>query len=158
VSEAIRGAFGSGSVLVYTTPRDHLFRLEMLLFTLTCGAAAGIHKARVRFVDTTISQNTAILRDLNEGGANEVLNYTYGIGLSGAACVTVTGWDLTVALPDTVLATSTQIWVESVTDAGVTIAADAISSVVLYGPLDDAIDNTSPAVPLIGGLLPGVAA
>jgi hypothetical protein len=134
--------------LVYTTPRDHLFRLEMLLFTLTCGAAAGIHKARVRFVDTTISQNTAILRDLNEGGANEVLNYTYGIGLSGAACVTVTGWDLTVALPDTVLATSTQIWVESVTDAGVTIAGDAISAVALYGPLDDAVvDNGSSSAP-----------
>jgi hypothetical protein len=62
------------------------------------------------------------------------------------------------ALPDTILAPSTQITVTAVNAAGVTIAGDAISAVVLYGPLDDVVDSGSGAVPLIGGLLPGVAA
>jgi hypothetical protein len=35
-----------------------------------------------------------------------------------------------------------------VTDAGVTIAGDAISAVALYGPLDDAVvDNGSSSAP-----------
>jgi hypothetical protein len=58
------------------------------------------------------------------------------------------------ALPDTVLAPSTQITVTAVNAAGVTIAGDTISAVVLYGPLDDVVDNTGTTVPLQSGLLP----
>jgi hypothetical protein len=158
MSDAYRGTAGTGSVVVYTTPRDHLFRLEMLTFTLTTDATAGVHSAVVTFFDNALSAITARLWDWNEGGPTMTLFYTYGIGLKPFNCTVTTGMMIQDALPDTILAPSTQITVTAVNSAGVTIAGDTISAVVLYGPLDDAVDTGSSAVPLIGGLLPGVAA
>lgn len=157
MARAIRGAAGSGSVTVYTVPRDHELYLMMLRFVLTCDGTAGIHKARVRMTDAQIGQEVGRFRDLNEGGASEVLTYTYGIGLNASACVTVTGWDLTDALPNASLDPQTAIIIESVNDAGSTISGDAISGVVLYGDLTSTVSVGSADVQLVPGLLPSVA-
>jgi hypothetical protein len=159
VAEAFRGAAGTGSVVVYTVPRAYILRLELLTFTLTTDATAGVHKARVVFTDTALAAVTARLRDLNEGGPSQTLNYTYGIGLAASACVAVTGWDMTDALPDTVLAPQTTITVTPVNDAGTTIAGDALSGVVLYGDLITEIggDGDETAGTLLPGFLPGEA-
>jgi hypothetical protein len=154
MSDAYRGTAGTGSVVVYTTPRDHLFRLEMLTFTLTTDGTAGVHSATVTFFDNALSAITARLWDWNEGGPSMTLFYTYGIGLKPFNCTVTTGMMIQDALPDTVLAPSTQITVTAVNAAGVTIAGDTISAVVLYGPLDDVVDNTGTTVPLQSGLLP----
>jgi hypothetical protein len=156
MSDAYRGNAGSGSVVVYTTPRDHLFRLEMLTFTLTTDGTAGVHSAVVTFFDNALSAITARLWDWNEGGPTMTLFYTYGIGLRPFNCTVTTGMMIQDALPDTVLAPSTQITVTAVNSAGVTIAGDAISAVVLYGPLDDAVDSGSGSVQLESGLLPAL--
>jgi hypothetical protein len=132
---AIRGASGAGSVNVYTVPRDHEFRLELLTFALITGATAGVHKALVTFTDSQIDQVTAELRDLNEGGPAMTLAYTYGIGLNGSACVAVTGWQMTDALPDTLLAPETVITISAVNDAASVIAGDTITGVTLFGDL-----------------------
>jgi hypothetical protein len=134
---AIRGASGTGSVNVYTVPRDHEFRLELLTFALITGATAGVHKALVTFTDSQIDQVTAELRDLNEGGPSMTLAYTYGIGLNGSACVAVTGWQMTDALPDTLLAPETVITISAVNDAASVISGDTITAVTLFGELDD---------------------
>jgi hypothetical protein len=154
MSDAYRGTAGTGSVVVYTTPRDHLFRLEMLTFTLTTDGTAGVHSATVTFFDNALSAITARLWDWNEGGPSMTLFYTYGIGLKPFNCTVTSGMIIQDALPDTVLAPSTQITVTAVNAAGVTIAGDTISAVVLYGPLDDVVDNTGTTVPLESGLLP----
>jgi hypothetical protein len=157
MAEAFRGSAGVGSVLVYTVPRGYILRLELLTFTLTTDATAGIHKARVVLTDTALAAVTARLRDLNEGGPSMTLNYTYGIGLAASACVAVSGWDMTDALPDTVLAPQTTITVTPVNDAGSTIAGDALSGVVLYGDLISEIggDGSEAAGTLLPGFLPG---
>jgi hypothetical protein len=134
---AIRGAAGAGTVNVYTVPRDHEFRLELLTFALVTDATAGVHKALVTFTDSQIDQVTAELRDLNEGGPSMTLAYTYGIGLNGSACVAVTGWQMTDALPDTLLAPETVITISAVNDSASVIAGDVISGVTLFGDLDD---------------------
>jgi len=148
MSEAFAGQFGSGSVLVYSVPRDHSLRLELLTFTLTTDGTAGVHSAKVSFRDTTLGAITATLWDWNEGGPTMTLIYTYGIGLKPFNCTVTTGMMIQDALPDTVLAPDTQITVTAVNTSGVTIAGDAISSVVLYGALtDDVVDkpqDTSP--------------
>jgi hypothetical protein len=159
LAEAFRGAFGYGSVLAYTVPRGYVLRLELLTFTVTTDATAGIHKARVLFTDTALAAVTARLRDLNEGGPTMTLNYTYGIGLAASACTAATGWDMTDALPDTVLAPQTTVTVTALDDSGATIAGDAITGVVLYGDLvaEPAAANgvDDPLPPLLPGLLPG---
>jgi hypothetical protein len=154
MAEAFRGAAGTGSVVVYTVPRAYILRLELLTFTLTTDATAGIHKARVVFTDSALAAVTARLRDLNEGGPSQTLNYTYGIGLSGSACVTATGWEMTDSLPDTVLAPQTTI-----TLTAATIAGDVFSSVVLYGDLVTEVgsDGEEAAGTLLPGFLPGEA-
>lgn len=159
MGEAFAGESGSGSVLVYAVPRDHFLRLELLTFVVTTGGAAGIHKARVSLFDTKLSKTAAVLRDLNEGGGSETLTYTYGIGLNASACVTVTGWEMTDALPETDLAPGTEITVSMVNDAGSTIVGDAIGSVVLYGTFYNSVDTAQTPMPkLITGLLPGSVA
>lgn len=156
MGEAFNGKAGTGSILVYTVPRDHFLRLELLTFVVTCDGTAGIHKARVTLFDTSLSKTIAVLRDLNEGGASEVLTYTYGIGLNASACVSVSGWEMTDALPETDLAPSTTITVASVNDSGATIGGDAIGSVVLYGTFYNSVDTAqTPAPKMIEGLLPG---
>jgi hypothetical protein len=156
MGQAIRGAAGSGSVDVYTVPRDHEFRLELLTFALITSATAGVHKALVTFTDSQIDQTTALLRDLNEGGPNQTLTYTFGIGLNGSACVTVTGWNMTDALPDTLLAPETVITVSAVNDAGVTLVGDVITNATLFGELTDAVGTrTTELVDMVPGLLPG---
>jgi hypothetical protein len=156
MSDAYRGNAGSGSVVVYTTPRDHLFRLEMLTFTLTTDGTAGVHSAVVTFFDNALSSITARLWDWNEGGPSMTLFYTYGIGLKPFNCTVTTGMMIQDALPDTVLAPSTQITVTAVNSAGVTIAGDAISAVVLYGPLDDVVVDSGIATAPDPLLVPGV--
>jgi hypothetical protein len=156
MSDAYRGTAGSGSVVVYTTPRDHLFRLEMLTFTLTTDGTAGVHSAVVTFFDNALSAITARLWDWNEGGPSMTLFYTYGIGLKPFNCTVTTGMMIQDALPDTVLAPSTQITVTAVNSAGVTIAGDAISAVVLYGPLDDVLVDSGIATAPDPLLVPGV--
>jgi hypothetical protein len=136
---AIRGASGAGSVNVYMVPRDHEFRLELLTFVLATGATAGVHKALVTFTDSQIDQVTAELRDLNEGGPSMTLAYTYGIGLNGSACVAVNGWQMTDALPDTLLAPETIITISAVNDAASVIAGDTITAVTLFGDLYDLV-------------------
>jgi hypothetical protein len=159
MAEALPGQNGSGSVTAYTVPMGYVLRLELLRFTLTTDATAGIHKARVAIRDVRSGYVTATLRDLNEGGALQTLVYTYGIGLSGSACVTATGWEMTDALPDTVLAPQTTITLTAVTDASATIAGDVFSSVVLYGDLVTVIggdgDEPGSLLPLTPGFLPG---
>jgi len=156
MGEAFNGKAGSGSVLVYQVPRDHFLRLELLTFVVTCDGTAGIHKARVTLCDAALAKTTAVLRDLNEGGASEVLTYTYGIGLNASACVSVSGWEMTDALPETDLAPDTQITVAMVNDAGATIAGDAIGNVVLYGTFYNSVDTAQTPMPqMIDGLLPG---
>lgn len=159
MAEAFRGAAGTGSVLVYTVPRAYVLRLELLTFTVTTDATAGVHKVRVLLTDTALAATTARLRDLNEGGPSMTLNYTYGIGLAASACVAVTGWDMTDALPDTVLAPQTTVTVTPINDAGTTIAGDAISGVVLYGDLVTATgdDDLGANPALLPGFLPGEA-
>jgi hypothetical protein len=159
MAEAFRGASVTGSGIAYTVPRAYILRLELLTFTLTTDATAGVHKARVVFTDTSLAAVTARLRDLNEGGASQTLNYTYGIGLAASACVAVSGWDMTDALPDTVLAPQTTITLTAVTDAGATIAGDVFSGVVLYGDLitETGDDGSEPTGTLIPGFLPGEA-
>jgi hypothetical protein len=134
---AIRGAAGTGSVNVYQVPRDHEFRLELLTFALATDATAGVHKALVTFTDSQIDQVTAELRDLNEGGPSMTLAYTYGIGLNGSACVAVNGWQMTDALPDTLLAPETIITISAVNDAASVISGDTITAVTLFGDLYD---------------------
>jgi hypothetical protein len=161
MSEAFRGASVTGSGTVYTVPRGYILRLELLAFTVTTDATAGIHKVRVVFTDTALAAVTARLRDLNEGGPSMTLNYTYGIGLAASACTAATGWDMTDALPDTVLAPQTTITVTALDDSGATIAGDAVSGVVLYGDLvsEAAADGDGGPVPvLLPGFLPGEAA
>jgi hypothetical protein len=156
MAEAFSGANVAGSGVAYIVPRAYVLRLELLTFTLTTDATAGIHKARVLLTDAALGATTARLRDLNEGGASQTLRYTFGIGLNGSACVTATGWEMTDALPDTVLAPQTTITLTAVTDAGATIAGDVFSSVVLYGDLVGTVaDDPVPA--LVPGFLPGDA-
>lgn len=157
MAEAFRGEPGSGSVLAYTVPRAYVLRLEILTFTLTTDATAGIHKARVLFADAALGASTAYLRDLNEGGPSMNLRYTYGIGLAGSACVASDGWEMTDALPDTVLAPETTITLTAVNDAGVTISGDTFGSVVLFGELVglSGTGADGPLEPLVAGLLPG---
>jgi hypothetical protein len=158
MGQAFRGASGSGDVDVYTVPRDHELRLELLTFALITDATAGVHKALVTFTDSTIDQMTALLRDLNEGGPLQTLTYTFGIGLNGSACVAVTGWNMTDALPDTLLAPETVITISAVNDAGVTIGADVITNVTLFGELTDSVRAPVHEIELIPGLLPGSVA
>jgi len=142
VSEAFSGRAGSGSVLVYSVPRDHSLRLELLTFTLTTDGTAGVHSALVTFTDTTLGAVTARLWDWNEGGPSSTLQYTYGIGLKPFNCTVTTGMMIQDALPDTILAPDTQITVSAVNTAGATIAGDTITSVVLFGRLFDAVGTT----------------
>jgi hypothetical protein len=139
MGQAYNGAFGTGSVLVYTVPRDHSLRLEMLTFTLTTGVAAGVHSAAVTFTDVNLNAVTARLWDWNEGGPGMTLFYTYGIGLKPFNCTVTTGMMIQDALPDTVLAPGTQITVSAVDTTGATITGDTINGVVLYGPFIDAV-------------------
>lgn len=159
MAEAFSGQAVTGSGVVYTVPRAYVLRLELLTFTMVTDATAGVHKARVLFTDAQLGATTARLRDLNEGGPSQTLRYTFGIGLSGSACVAVTGWEMTDALPDTVLAPQTAITVSAVNDAGTTIAGDAFSGVVLFGDLVTTAetDGDGPYIPLDPGLLPGAA-
>lgn len=156
MAEAFSGAAGSGSLTVYTVPRGYTLRLDILTFAVVTDATAGIHKARVTFTDAALGAVTARLRDLNEGGPSMTLRYTYGVGLAASACAAADGWEMTDALPDTVLAPQTAIAISAVTDAGVTIAGDTISAVVLYGDLETEEPETfGPTVTLDPGLLPG---
>lgn len=156
MAEAFSGAAGSGSLTVYTVPRAYELRLALLTFTVVTDATAGIHKVRVAFTDAALGAVTARLRDLNEGGPSMTLRYTYGIGLAASACAAADGWEMTDALPDTVLAPQTALTIATVTDAGVVIAGDAITGVVLYGDLDAIEPETfGPTAVLDPGLLPG---
>lgn len=156
MAEAFSGAAGSGSVVVYTVPRGYELQLDLLTFILTADATAGIHKAKVTFTDAALGAITARLRDLNEGGPSMVLTYTYGIGLTASACVAVSGWEMTDALPLTVLAPQTTITVSAVNDSGATIAGDTISGVVLYGDLEaPESEGAGASLLLEPGLLPG---
>lgn len=157
MGEAFRGNTGSGSVVVYTVPRDHALRLELLTFQLVTDATAGVHKAAVTFTDSTIGRFTARLRDLNEGGPSMTLTYTYGIGLNGSACVAVDGWTMTDALPETVLAPETVITVVAVNDSGTTIAGDAIQAVTLFGDMGSTVKDDPYEAFVVPGLLPGSA-
>jgi hypothetical protein len=155
MGQAIRGAAGTTSVDVYTVPRDHELRLELLTFALITSATAGVHKALVTFTDQQIDFETALLRDLNEGGPMQTLTYTFGIGLNGSACVAVSGWQMTDALPDTILAPETVITVSAVNDSGASMVGDQIAGVTLFGELTDVVGATAPLVDLVPGLLPG---
>ena len=63
-----------------------------------------------------------------------------------------------VHLPDTVLTPGTTITITAVNAAGVQIPGDTITAVVLYGELIDSVVDAAPQVPLLPGLLPGLAA
>jgi len=157
--EAIRGQAGAGSVDVYTVPRDHMLRLELLTFTLTTDATAGVHAPAVIFTDPAVAAVTGRIWDWNEGGPSMTLYYTFGIGLAPFDCTLTTGMLVPVALPDTILAHDTVITVESLNVAGASIAGDQISNVILYGELLDLLSDTPVSLPdLIPGLLPGEAA
>jgi hypothetical protein len=157
MSDAFRGTAGSGSVLVYLTPRDHMLRLELLTFTLTTDGTAGVHAPVVILTDSSINQVTARIWDWNEAGPSMTLYYTFGIGLRPFNCTVTTGMMIPNNLPDTILAPETQITVASVNAAGATITGDAISAVTLYGELIDSTTDTIPhTVDLIDGLLPGL--
>lgn len=157
MEQAFAGSGGSGSVTAYTVPRAYTLRLDILTFTVVTDGTAGNHHARVSFTDAKLGSVTARLRDLNDGGASQTLVYTYGVGLEGSACVTATGWEVTDALPMTVLAPLTTITIASVNDAGATISGDAISGVVLYGDLDTDDDASTDVDRLLAGFLPGEA-
>ena len=156
--QAIRGASGSGSVLVYTVPRDHSMRLELLHFTLTTSSATGVHSAMVTIYDSDLNATTAEIWDWNEGGASMTLYYTYGIGLRPFNCTVTTGMRIPNSLPDTILNPDTTVTVSAVDATCTTIGGDAISGVVLYGELLDATgDTTNPNIDLLPGLLPALA-
>jgi hypothetical protein len=158
VAEAFSGESGAGSLVVYTVPRAYDLRLDVLTFAVTTDTTAGIHHAKVVFTDKALNAVTARLRDLNEGGPSMTLRYTYGVGLSASACVAADGWEMTDALPVTVLAPQTNISISVVNDAGTVIAGDAISGVVLYGDLATvAASDDGPPVLLASGFLPGSA-
>jgi hypothetical protein len=63
VAEAFRGASGTGSVVVYTVPRAYELQLELLTFTLTTDATAGIHQGARRVHGYGARGVTARLRD-----------------------------------------------------------------------------------------------
>lgn len=157
MAEAFSGASGSGSVVVYRVPRAYSLRLDLLTFAITTDGTAGIHHARVTFTDSALGAVTAVLRDLNEGGPSMTLRYTYGVGLAASACAAASGWEMTDALPETVLAPETTLAVASVNDAGATIAGDAISGAVLYGDLFQPEGDDVSRILLEPGLLPGAA-
>lgn len=150
----IRGATGAGSVLVYTVPRDHSIRLELLTFTLTTDGTAGVHSAAVYIYDTSLGAFTARIWDWNEGGASMTLYYTYGIGLRPFNCTVTTGMMIPNNLPDTILNPDTQVTVAAVNTAGVTIPGDTITAVTLYGTLMDEVADPTVSSDLIPGLLP----
>ncbi len=154
MSEAFAGAFGTGQTLVYSVPRDHSLRLELLTFTLTTDGTAGVHSALVTFTDTTLNAITARLWDWNEGGPTSSLFYTYGIGLKPFNCTVTTGMMIQDALPDTILAPDTQIRVAGVNGSATVIAGDAVSNVVLYGSFVDEVAASAPLPDVLPMLVP----
>jgi len=153
--EAFAGAPVTGTGTVYTVPRDHRLRLELLSFTLTTDNTAGVHSALVRFYDASLAAYTARLWDWNEGGGNMTLYYTFGIGLRPFNCTVTTGMAIPCHLPDTVLAPDTQIQVSAVNTALATIAGDTITAIALYGTFISVVDEPSGTpLDLLTGFLP----
>ena len=159
MAEPIRGAAGAGSVDVYEVPRDHSLRLDLITFTLTTDATAGVHSAMVTLTDSTVAAPIAQLWDWNEGGPTQTLVYTFGVGLKAFNCTVTTGMRIEHPLPVTILAPETLITITALNNAGVTIAGDAISGVILYGELLDVLADAQTTLPdLAPGLLPAAAA
>lgn len=157
--QAIRGNFGSGSVDVYDVPTDHACRLELLTFTYTTDGTAGVHAPQVIITDTQLAQVTARIWDWNEAGPSMVLSYTFGIGLRPFNCTLTTGMIVPVHLPNTILQPDSVITIQATNAAGVEIAGDTISNVVLYVTLFDILaDSPSQLPPILPGYLPGEAA
>lgn len=131
MGEPIAGKGGAGSVVTYTTPRNEYLRVELVAFTITTGAAAGVHTAQVTYTDQS-GLVIATLADFNELGGSQTNRYTFGIGLIPFSCTVPNGMAVQDALPDTVLRPQTAITITAVDDAGATIAGDTISNVALY--------------------------
>jgi hypothetical protein len=158
VPQAIRGNTGLGSVDVYTAPRDHELRLDLLTFTLTTDATAGVHSPLVTITDSQLGQVIARLWDWNEGGPSMTLYYTFGRGLRPFNCTLTTGMFVPVHLPDTILEPDAVITVSSVDVTGTEIPGDAITAVAVYGELISVVDDAANAgPPLLPGWLPGAA-
>ena len=149
------GSGGSGDTKVYTLSAGQTAVLETLTFTVTTDGTAGVHMIRLRLLSPT-GNVVARLDDLNEGGPTQTNFYTYGIGLNASACTLPSGIAVTDALPWTELVPGTQIFVTPITAAGVTIAGDAISAVLLH--FDRDVPAPAPAQNLPLTLLPGSVA
>lgn len=153
--QAYTGTNVVGSGTIFTTPREGLFRLELIRFQLTTDATAGVHSAMVTFTDPGAGKPSAEIWDWNEGGASMTLYYTFGIGLKPFNCTVTTGMRIPVHLPDTALWPGTVITAYSVDTALATIAGDTITNVVLYGEVFADIGSPSALAPLLPDFLPG---
>lgn len=130
MSVTVYGPNGLGSITAYTSPQGRTVTVQTLSFQVVADATAGIHRVRVKYIDT--AGNTIVtLDDLNESGANLTTLYSYGLGLNASACTTVTGLAVTDALPWTEIADAAYVTVEAIDNNGTELTGDAISQVVL---------------------------
>ena len=133
--QAYTGVSATGSGVTFTTPREGLFRLELIHFTLTTDATAGVHAPMVTFTDPGTAKPSAEIWDWNEAPANATIYYSFGIGLRPFNCVLTTGMRVPVHLPDTALWPGTTVTLSSINTAGNVISGDTITNVTLYGEL-----------------------
>ena len=133
--QAYTGFNATGSGVVFTTPLEGLFRLELIHFTLTTDGTAGVHAPMVTLTDPGTAKPSAELWDWNEAGPSMTVYYTYGIGLRPFNCTITTGMRVEHDLPDTELWPGTTVTISAINAAGATIAGDTITNVTLYGSL-----------------------
>ena len=155
MSRQVAGQEGAGSVVVYQLGPAESATLESIHFTVETDATAGVHQIRLLLEIPTVG-TIARLDDLNEAGPSQTNFYTYALGLAGSACTLPSGLAVTDALPDTQLPPGATITVEAITGAGVEIAGDQISAVLLQ--LSGAAVQAAPPEDLPLFLLPGSAA
>ncbi len=133
---------GSGFLSAYSVPKGRSVTLETLTFTIVADGTAGIHRARVQYIDNA-GNVVVTLDDLNDSAPGQTTIYTYGLFLNASACTTASGWAVTDALPGTQLNDNYTVTITAINDAGVEIAGDAISAVVLQvnDPQGEALAN-----------------
>lgn len=130
MSTPVSGEAGSGQVVAYTLGQGEAATLETISFVVATDGTAGVHSVRLSLVLPTIG-TVAQLDDLNEAGPSQTNHYTYGLGLNGSACTLPTGISVTDALPWTELQPGAEIILEAINAAGVEIAGDTFSDVLL---------------------------
>lgn len=148
MSITVYGPNGSGSVVAYTAPSGRSVQIQTLSFTIVADGTAGIHRARVHFEDNS-GRSIGPFDDLNDSASGQTTTYTYGLGLNASACTTASGWAVTDALPWTEIFDGYTVVVTAINDAGVEIAGDSISGVVLQVADEGAAGTDNTPMPLL---------